>query len=418
MEDLRQHPKYEALPEVVKELNCIEDVRNFPQDSWQWGALHEGRCTTSQAVAALGFLEPKAAKILKIPKSWRSRNRSLRAYQRLSLRPYAQTLPEMKERLLLEDDDSEKTETTTKTKNKQNGNKKSSVWNDPPQRYSSNKSTNTTSSSSFYPFAARHTVPITQQELKHRKIGIDKMLQTTNITNSQIPMMWGSIQESTSLLTALNYFHNRSTEEVILKEVGMCGASITIPAINETTTNDVDNNVLIGASPDGLLYYPSSGKIEVLEVKNHCPFYYDYDKENFKVRSFKFDIAGKNNWRIPPQYLPQLMLEIYCCGQNCSSALMLRQTALSGALLLRVQRDDEWINEMLHWIQRFYADYVRKQIEPDENFFYNEERYRRFLQSTQTILSERIEVVDYVPHNNIQRRAFSSGSKSASLFLD
>ncbi|KAI2503284.1 hypothetical protein MHU86_11114 [Fragilaria crotonensis] len=70
MDHLRMHPKFDALPAHVGKLDCLEDVRNFRQDSWQWDALHAGRCTTSQASAALGFLEPEAAAVLQIPKSW------------------------------------------------------------------------------------------------------------------------------------------------------------------------------------------------------------------------------------------------------------------------------------------------------------------------------------------------------------
>ena len=44
MEHLREHPKFIPLPkpETIQQINNIEDVRKFRQDSWQWDALHAG----------------------------------------------------------------------------------------------------------------------------------------------------------------------------------------------------------------------------------------------------------------------------------------------------------------------------------------------------------------------------------------
>ena len=40
MNHLRLHPYFDALPiDVVHQLDCLEDVRNFRQDSWQWDAF-------------------------------------------------------------------------------------------------------------------------------------------------------------------------------------------------------------------------------------------------------------------------------------------------------------------------------------------------------------------------------------------
>lgn len=63
MSHLRCHPNFQPLPppSSVNSLPTREHVRYFRQESWQWDYLHRGRCTTSQAAAALGFLESKAA---------------------------------------------------------------------------------------------------------------------------------------------------------------------------------------------------------------------------------------------------------------------------------------------------------------------------------------------------------------------
>jgi hypothetical protein len=70
MEHLRMHPQFDALPEFVDTLNNLEDVRKFRQDSWQWEALHAGRCTTSQLSAAVRAFETR-----KPPRPYKYRNR-------------------------------------------------------------------------------------------------------------------------------------------------------------------------------------------------------------------------------------------------------------------------------------------------------------------------------------------------------
>jgi hypothetical protein len=56
------------LPEDVLATNAAE-YSLFRQDSWQWGALHEGRLTTARAAACMGFYEQESARLLKVPRS-------------------------------------------------------------------------------------------------------------------------------------------------------------------------------------------------------------------------------------------------------------------------------------------------------------------------------------------------------------
>jgi hypothetical protein len=97
---------------------------------------------------------------------------------------------------------------------------------------------------------------------------------------------------------------------------------------------------------------------------------------------------------------------------------MVRQTATKGALLLRLQRDDEWIEEMLYFLSKFQTDYVDKGCPPPPNFFlvgsakHDMARYRRFLNKTLEIRNS-VEVIARIPHERIQRVG-----KEAPLFLD
>ena len=122
------------------------------------------------------------------------------------------------------------------------------------------------------------------------------------------------------------------------------------------------------------------------------------------------------------QYIPQLMMEMLCLGENCESAIMVRQTATNGSLILRIKRDNDWIEEMLYWLDRFYQDFVQQEIPPPENFFLeggdpvDQARYKKFLELTKRIESE-VELLEHVPHRAVQR-ATAKYPVSMDLFFD
>ena len=68
LEHLRRHRDLKLCPTQIqsKSSNLWRMFVLFRQESWQWDALHSGRCTTSQATAALGLLDPEAGSVLGI----------------------------------------------------------------------------------------------------------------------------------------------------------------------------------------------------------------------------------------------------------------------------------------------------------------------------------------------------------------
>lgn len=407
---MRHHPNFVPLPpaETIKTLECLEDVRNFRQESWQWDILHEGRCTTSQAVAALGFLEQKAGDFLGVPRSFQ-RVGGLGAYHRLR-KPAIRTLREMNARLCVGDDSATDTDP--------NQNKSAEIWTKPKQIQS------LSGKEKPYPFAAKYLPRITEEERKLRKQSAQGYSQKETF-DMAVRMMWGNAQEATSILTALNYLWLQDNETELL-EVGMCGAGLDL-----STNQTITSNLLLGATPDGLIRH-ADGRIEALEVKNHCPFFLqglggwktrrgggknaDRDDKRFSIRRMNFDKAG-----VLPHYVPQLMMEMLCVGAECQSAVMVRQTATNGALIMRIHRDDEWIDEMMYWLNRFQADFVEKQIPPPNDFFWignDEARYKQFLQRTKD-LESKVEVLKHVPNTDVQRVMGDLPPQSvADLFLD
>jgi hypothetical protein len=398
MEHLRQHPNFVPLPlpETIDHLDDLEDVRKFRQESWQWDAVHDGRCTTSQAVAALGFLEPEAGRILGVPKSWQRGGTG--AYHRLR-RPVLRTLDEMNAVLCQEVKESSHSSPPA-------------TDNDTPIWMRVGESSTTS-----FPFSAEYMVPIDDGERQRRKKKMkDHYLKSPGFDFS-IRMVWGNVQEATALLTGLNYFAQQSNNQVQLQEIGMCGAGIELE----------NSTLLLGATPDALICHPD-GRKEVLEVKNHCPFVPSRSRHNnnnrpqsrFSLRPCDF---GKDNKAgILPQYVPQLMMEMLCVGPECQSAIMIRQSATSGTLVIRVQRDDAWIDEMVFWLKRFISDYVEREIPPPENFFLqntgNDEdtlRYKRFLEWTKK-LEAKVEKLAHVSHSKIQRA--TAPDITTDFFLD
>ncbi len=468
MDHLRLHPNYKPLPHpsTITILHSLEDVRNFRQDSWQWDLLHSGRCTTSQASQALGLLEPNVAKLLGIPRSLQKG--SMGAYRRLG-QMALRTLEEMNDVLCChyddnsrddnndndiddtcsynnsdmevdvevdfdDNDDYEKFEAKFRVlnfndihynnndekKKKKDNNKKqhnhhqhqnSRIWRRVPR--------------TRYPFAARYLLQITDDQLVSRRKQTKQYMSTLS-SPMRIRMNWGNSQEATAILTALNYFYSID-RGVKIKEVGMCGAGLKYNSTKIGSTQC--SNLLLGASPDAVIEY-SNGTLEVLEVKNHCPFVPARKYKETEMTNKPTETAMAN-YRIrempmiasvPPAYIPQLMMEMMCLGDECKSAVMCRQTATNGAMLIRLRRDDEWIEEMIYWLEKFVNEYVNESQPPPQNFFWFDEnqnvskRYQDFIKRTKE-LSEEVELVQCIPHSSIQRVVGSNGVRLP-LFLD
>lgn len=448
---LRTHPNFKPLPppSLIRHLLTKEHVRYFRQDSWQWDYLHQGRCTTSQAAAALGFLEPKAAQFLGIPKSLQ--RGGVGAWERLrqdTRNIYA--LKEM-ERVLCED----RTQSDNHLDVVQN-------WK-PGMKEASRTWLHGSKLRNEFPFMAKYIPTITEEELMAKKLHLQGRINSSSPLSTR--MQWGNAQEATSILTALNYFCSIDKNTVI-HEVGMCGAGF-----DDVHDSDM-MGLKIGASPDAIICH-GNGTVEVLEVKNHCPFVWNrispshsishnrrsghHQKNKKKRRQPRtlnndkevaeqhinraklfclrdFDLERK----VPPVYVPQLMMEMLCVGDAveldrqldtpgpsnpiCHSAIMVRQTATRGAILLRLRRDDHWISEMKYYLGTFKKRYVDTGTIPPDDFFWDGDktgRYKQFLQRTKD-LSESVEEVAYIDNGKIQRMVMSKCApyETPPLFLD
>lgn len=399
MEHLRQHPRFQSLAPIVTELPTLEDVSRFRQESWQWDALHAGRCTTSQAAAALGFLDPTPAQVLNIPNSWRKGASG--AFRRLSQQPVLRTLEDMRRTLL----ETSSTSTSPDTDDDESSLIDGDLWEETGETVAMDDDNTPTNATAF---AAEYMYEPTPEEFKERRKYIKERSGGDYLPNG-IRLIWGNTQEATAVLTVLNYFA-ANDPDLVVKESGMCGAGL---ALNQT---DIESSLLVGATPDAVLCH-GDGRLEVLEVKNHCPFFSNANRKRRggKLKNFSIGDRPLGEVGVMSQYIPQLQLEMYCLGPACQSAVMVRQTATQGAVLLRMMRDDEWIEEMLYFLHRFQKDYVEARKQPRADFFWQGKestRYRRFVHRTIQV-RDKVKVIATLPNENIQR-----GSSLAPFFLD
>jgi hypothetical protein len=256
-------------------------------------------------------------------------------------------------------------------------------------------------------FVADYLYEPTTEEIKTRRAYV-KERSGGDYLSKGIRLIWGNTQEATSVLTALNYFAQEDPD-VHVREVGMCGAGL---ALNQSS---MEFSLLVGASPDGVLCH-GDGRLEVLEVKNHCPFFSNRDRKrrNNKLKIFSVGDRPLGHVGVLAQYVPQMQMEMYCLGEDCRSAVMVRQTAAQGAVLLRMQRDDDWIEEMLYFLHSFQRDYVQAQQPPPSDFFWDgpeATRYREFVNRTVQV-RDSVDVIATLTNEEIQR------ASAAPYFLD
>lgn len=122
----------------------------------------------------------------------------------------------------------------------------------------------------------------------------------------------------------------------------------------------------LGASPDGVAQWragdpwaPSpSGGAEVIEIKNVCPFRDAHPPGRGRGGgSARFVVSDRGPPPcFPAQHVAQLQLEMLSAG--CRSGLLAARSATRGTAVWRMQRDDEYLAELLRQVGRFHADFV------------------------------------------------------------
>ena len=130
------------------------------------------------------------------------------------------------------------------------------------------------------------------------------------------------------------------------------------------------------------------------QVKSTCPFfsldqqqgpplfglYPRYVEEGGSASGVPSWMHRPPHTQLPGHYVPQVQVEMLATGAR--SCLYVSATAMQGINVLRVERDDAFLTELLHFIRVFWRRVLSGEP-PDDGLFWapeHSERYAAFLQ--------------------------------------
>jgi hypothetical protein len=114
-------------------------------------------------------------------------------------------------------------------------------------------------------------------------------------------------------------------------------------------------------------------------------------------------INKEPHYKIPPHHMPQIQWEMFVEGLQYSTFIC--ATATRGMTIFQVQRDDDYIYEILSKVSEFYRRYVLENRRPPRNFCWNNEEDYIWLLERTLQLVENTPVHIHVPQ--MTRRPYS-----------
>lgn len=371
-EQFRAHPRVLPLPPVDGVTLAGPDTFLWVrQDDPLWDELHRGVLTSRHLLSSLGLREPRAAKLLGLGKGmwtpgaienvWMDLSRPAPA-GRLTRPPAAEVAAahaantELREAL------------------------RASM-----EAYSRASSGGASDS---WPPAAEDAAELTRLREAAAHFGGRSL--------GSVRCAWGSAQEASALCALLDALPEQAT----IEEVGM---AVMNP--EQLPTEELREQARrgelppIGASPDAMLRPAPGAPLETVEVKNVCPFF-DAPGARYRRQSSSSDESPdappspparrfaafpryltaeeRENvpfWQlkgphgcIPPQYVPQVQVEMLATG--ASAATYVSCSATQGMHLIRMPRDDEYCVELLHFLSVFWTK-VRDGERPSDDLFWS-----------------------------------------------
>lgn len=367
MHELRAHPSFIALPPAsFVNPTSTADLRLFRQDSGQWWALHAGRITTSAFASCLGVWEEKTARALGVPRSLRGRGKALDAHVRLTL-PLLDDLALLHPQQWPTDDDQTRFSAEPAT----------AIW----------RLCDVSAMQHPSPFLyAFHPLP---RHASHMISGAGQSI-------SRIRMQWGSAQEATAILSAVNFFGKRNA---VVEECGLQ----PLEALSVSQYSKLPPGLPpMGASPDAIIRWPN-GTVEPLEVKSHAPFTATAQCA-LQAAALPYEVRDPGPYAgVAVWHIPQLYLHMLCLGEACSSALFMSASATRGINVFRIRRDASLMKDMLGFTALFCKHYGRGHQPPPPNFFWGLPGYAQLLDKLKSASRRHIELVGHIPEAEVQR---------------
>lgn len=381
VEELREHPRMLSLPEC-SELRMAGPAtfRYVRQDESLWSELHEGVLTSRHLLAVLGFREPQAAERLRLPRGFVSPGALEHAYAY-----FREASPDGAVWA---------------------GPGCSLSWAPPPAVAEATRAND-----------ALRILPV-KGRWPPRSIPPPLARPSGSPSISRVRCSWGSAQEASTVASLLHALPDALVEEVGLAMVDPSALPSGIP---EHARRLATQGLLppMGASPDGLLRRTKDKKLEVLEVKNTCPFFVrrsrpwrkrrpadgggkagggsgsdsseesaqtfsvllDYlDEEEAKERRVPMYERRGPHGHVAPQFVPQLQWEMLAAGT--SSGTLASCSSHQGLNLFSSERDDAYLGELLHYIGLFWGCVLNGTPPTPELYWSEPERYTAFLDQT------------------------------------
>lgn len=302
VDHLRQHPLFVPLPgmDMLPDIAPC-DASVFRQRTPQWTALHAGRLTTSVLASILGFYEHEIAKRLAVPNSLQDHAKAVEAWQQLKTKP--------------RNDISKLCMPGTPLREGISPLQASDLWKHDKVRFP-------------YDYQPSEPLPDLPEPIRNPL---------------QAKLCWGETQEPTGILCAVNYLA-ATDPQLRVHEAGM--ATFEKVLAEPESCSDLERAIQqlqdarklppLGASPDGLIVSPTGKVTCVLEVKCTSPFTLNH--------AAPYGMRVSSPAHIPPTFpawhIPQLQLEMLCCGASCRSALVVLLD-YNRARIFRIDRDDQ-----------------------------------------------------------------------------
>jgi hypothetical protein len=379
----RHLPTLTALPPV--DSICISgpaSYRYIRQDDDLWDRLHSGTCTSGYLSAALGLFEAAPAKRLRLSKSKVSHFPLLNAYTHLSKQPY---IPSINENITEESALQHNARVTLAYNENKIGSggwesgesiivaKMEELVLEKEAEAVANGYINTITNPiidnggpnkkkgrrNMKPVTSPGATTLSYQFSEELKLKKARALSSQGIDG--VRCAWGKVQESTTL-------HVLGTCIFPSAEISEAGLFILNEMVLPQEWNFLPGELPpIGSSPDALLQHPL-GALEVVEVKNTCPFDYSLQKNYRGGKKKKFVVCdrGPRN-QLDVLWVPQIQLHMLCT--QTSSALLVSRSATRGIKVFRVKADSEFQRLMLCLLRKLYTEHVIPQIVPLKDVF-------------------------------------------------
>lgn len=343
---LRCHPKFSELPPARSSAALeatLENAATFRQDTWRWDAMHAGRLTGRHAAAALGFFGVDTAPRLRIPPGMRDPSRPVQAVKHLSRGEEVDVAS-----LFVQTDFDDEDEDAADWEQTNGG---------------------------FWRPSATRVVPRGIRDARSARL------------------VWGKAQEACGIAAAIDYVNLHYDQPCFVAEAGMLAAERpSLDALfkgwgyersgEASPSRRQDEPLLLGASPDGFVVRENDGSVDILEIKSVSPF---LNRKSDGMLSFRD--RGPNP-TVAPWILPQLCLSIYCAGPSCRGALLASVSATRGSCFFYVPRNDEYIDQMIAFLDHFHRECVLGTTHPSDLDYNIVGDYEAFIDKTLDIAQQ------------------------------